>query len=41
MGILSGSILLLLGYQRFFLIAAWVVGPALLVLYLVKEKWEK
>jgi len=41
MGIISGSLLLLLGYQRFFLFAAWIVGPALIVLYLVKEKWEK
>ena len=40
-GIVSGSLLMFLGYQRFFLYAAWIVGPALLVLYLVKEKWEK
>jgi len=40
-GIISGSLLVLLGYQRFFLYAAWVVGPALLVLYFVNEKWEK
>ena len=39
--IVSGSLLMILGYQRFFLYAAWIVGPALLVLYLVKEKWEK
>jgi len=39
--IVSGSLLVILGYQRFFLYAAWIVGPALLVLYLVKEKWEK
>ena len=40
-GIISGSLLVFLGYQRFFLYAAWVVGPALLVLYFVNEKWEK
>ena len=40
-GIVSGSLLVFLGYQRFFLYAAWVVGPALIVLYFVKEKWEK
>jgi MFS family permease len=40
-GIVSGSLLVFLGYQRFFLYSAWVVGPALIVLYLVKEKWEK
>jgi len=39
--IVSGSLLMILGYQRFFLYAAWIIGPALLVLYLVKEKWEK
>ena len=36
--IVSGSLLMVLGYQRFFLYAAWVVGPALLMLYFVKEK---
>jgi PAT family beta-lactamase induction signal transducer AmpG len=41
MGIISGSLLVLLGYQRFFLYAAWIVGPSLLVLYFVNEKWEK
>jgi len=39
--IVSGSLLVILGYQRFFLYAAWIVGPALLVLYFVQEKWEK
>ena len=39
--IVSGSLLMILGYQRFFLYAAWIVGPALLVLFLVKEKWGK
>jgi len=28
----------MLGYTRFFLYAAWIIGPALLVLYFVKEK---
>ena len=40
-GIISGSLLMLLGYQRFFLYAAWVVGPAIIVLYLIQEKWKK
>jgi PAT family beta-lactamase induction signal transducer AmpG len=35
--IISGSLLMILGYQRFFLYAAWIVGPALLILYFVKE----
>ena len=39
--IVSGSLLMILGYHRFFLYAAWIVGPALLVLYFVKEKWVK
>ena len=39
-GIVSGSLLVFFGYQRFFLYAAWVIGPALIVLYLVQEKWE-
>jgi len=39
--ILSGSLLMILGYERFFLYAAWLVAPALLVLYFVEEKWVK
>ena len=35
---ISGTLLLILGYHRFFLYAAWIVGPALLILYFVKEK---
>jgi MFS family permease len=35
---ISGSVLLMLGYHRFFLLAAWIVGPALLILYFIKEK---
>ena len=41
MGIISGSLLVFLGYHRFFLYAALIIGPALLVLYFVQEKWEK
>ena len=41
MGIISGSLLVFLGYHRFFLYAALIVGPALLVLYFVQEKCEK
>jgi len=36
-GIISGTLVLMLGYDRFFLYAAWVVGPALLFLYFIKE----
>jgi MFS family permease len=39
--IVSGTLVLLLGYQRFFLYAGWVVGPALLLLYFVKEKQDE
>jgi len=35
--IVSGSLLMVLGYQRFFLYAAWIIGPALLILYYIKE----
>jgi len=35
---ISGSLVLMLGYARFFLYAAWIIGPALLILYFVKEK---
>ena len=35
---ISGSLVLMLGYTRFFLYAAWIIGPALLILYFVKEK---
>ncbi len=35
--IFSGTLVLILGYHRFFLYAAWVVGPALLILYFIKE----
>jgi len=35
---ISGSLVLMLGYNRVFLYAAWIIGPALLILYFVKEK---
>ncbi len=35
--IFSGTLVLILGYHRFFLYAAWVVGPALLILYFIRE----
>ena len=35
--IFSGTLVLILGYHRFFLYAAWIVGPALLILYFIKE----
>jgi len=37
---ISGAIVLLLGYQRFFLYAALIIGPALLILHFVQEKQE-
>jgi len=36
--ILSGFLVIMMGYDKFFLLAAWIVGPALLILYFVKEK---
>jgi MFS family permease len=36
--IFSGTLVLILGYSRFFLFAAWLIGPALLILHFVKEK---
>ena len=35
---ISGSLVLMLGYDRVFLFAAWIIGIALLMLYFVKEK---
>jgi MFS family permease len=35
---ISGTLVLILGYTRFFLYAAWIIGPALLILYFIKEK---
>ena len=37
----SGYLVLMLGYDRVFLYAAWIIGPALLLLYFVKEKSNK
>ena len=34
---ISGTLVVMLGYTRFFLYAAWIIGPALLVLYFIKE----
>ena len=35
---ISGTLLILLGYTHFFLYAAWIIGPALILLYFVEEK---
>ena len=35
---ISGIILVALGYTKFFLYAAWIIGPALILLYFIKEK---
>ena len=35
--IISGMLVTMLGYTRFFLYAAWIVGPALLILYFIEE----
>ena len=35
--IFSGTLVVVLGYTRLFLYAAWLVGPALLILYFVSE----
>ena len=37
-GMITGSLVVLLGFTRSFLYAAWVFGPALLVLYFIKIK---
>ena len=34
---LSGTLVVILGYSRFFLYSAWIVGPALVLLYFIKE----
>jgi predicted MFS family arabinose efflux permease len=34
---ISGTLVLMIGYNRFFLYAAWILGPALLILYFIKE----
>jgi len=35
---ISGSLILILGYNRVFLHAAWLIGPALLIIILLKKK---
>jgi hypothetical protein len=35
--IFSRALVLILGYCRFFLFAAWLVGPTLLILYFIEE----
>jgi PAT family beta-lactamase induction signal transducer AmpG len=37
-GMITGSLVVVLGFTRTFLYAAWVFGPALLVLYLIQIK---
>jgi MFS family permease len=37
MGSISGSLVTTLGFSRVFLYCAWSIGPALLVLYFIKE----
>jgi len=37
-GMITGSLVVTLGFARTFLYAAWVFGPALLVLYFIKIK---
>jgi MFS family permease len=37
-GMISGTIVLILGYNRFFLYSAWIILSALLILYFIKEK---
>jgi len=37
-GMISGTLVLILGYNRFFLYSAWIICPALLILYFIKEK---
>ena len=39
--IFSGTLVLMIGYARFFLLAAWITGPTLLVLYFVQEVRNK
>ena len=38
LGAISGSLVVLLGFSRVFLYAAWSIGPALLVLYFIRLK---
>jgi MFS family permease len=36
-GLFSGTLVLILGYHRLFLYTAWLIGPSILLLYLIKE----
>ena len=38
---INGTLLFMIGYSRFFLFAAWILGPALLILYFMEEKRVK
>jgi MFS family permease len=38
--IISGTLVILLGYHRFFLYAALIIGPALILLHFVQEKHD-
>lgn len=40
-GMITGTLAVLLGFSRTFLYAAWVFGPALLVLYFIRMKKNK
>jgi len=40
-GIISGTLVVMLGYDRVFLYAAWFIGPSLLLLYFIKEKTDE
>ena len=41
MGTISGSLVTILGFSRIFLLSAWSLGPALLILYFIKVKKNK
>jgi hypothetical protein len=36
-----GSLVILLGYSRFFLYSAWIVGAGLLILYFIRTKRKR
>jgi len=38
---ISGSLLIMIGYTKFFLWSAWVVGPAILLLYFIRTKKKR
>jgi len=40
-GILAGSLVLLLGFSRTFLYAAWIFGPTLLLVYFIQMQKRK